>query len=260
MSLFTDSQDLDAYGHKLAQMLLIGGYQLESRTDQGKRIQFDTWSQAVRTEAGKRGIEVSADQLRWLWDSLKTEPATRAELSHLMVDGTDIAPVKVLPKGSRFSIHLGNITTGHGSSSSWPNARTKPEAEVVIDDELYMARGKKNHLECKPVLSSLIMMIYSDVEGEVAEAAKMKAKPATVSIEGNRVTVKVGSLNQAYTKASLRLEPERQSHGGRTYDALFWIDSQGNKVSLGKIRDDVECGRWTLPRLPVSNDQESDGK
>jgi hypothetical protein len=88
----------------------------------------------------------------------------------------------------------------------------------------------------------------------------MKAKPETVSIDGNCVIVKVGSLNQAYTKSSLRLEPERQSHGGRTYDALFWIDPQGNQVTLGKIRDDVECGKWTFPNLPTPDDEGSDAK
>jgi hypothetical protein len=78
----------------------------------------------------------------------------------------------------------------------------------------------------------------------VPEAAKLKAQPSAVTIDGNRVKVEVDSLNEAYTKSSLRLETDRKSHGGRIYGALFWINPQNKKISLGDIRDDVECGRW----------------
>ncbi|NQU25465.1 MAG: hypothetical protein HQ567_29630 [Candidatus Nealsonbacteria bacterium] len=255
MSLFTDPQGIDAYGHRLAQLLIVGGYQLESRAACGKRVLFDTWAKAVRSEARKRGIEASPDQLRWLWDSLKVEPETKKALGKLMVDGAEVKPVKVLPKGCTFSIDLKNISTGYGRKGDAFGPKLKPTAKVTIDNDLYMKRGKKNHLECQPLKATLCMTIHSDVDSEEAEAAKMKAKPTNVSVAGSEVTVQVGSLNQAYTKASLRLEPDRQSHGGRTYDALFWIAPPGEQVSLGEIRDDVECGKWTFPDLSLSEEE-----
>ena len=68
----------------------------------------------------------------------------------------------------------------------------------------------------------------------------MKANLESLSIIRNRVTVKVVSLNQAYTNAVLRLRPDQQSHRGRTYDALSWIEPWNQQISLGDIRDDVE--------------------
>ena len=41
-----------------------------------------------------------------------------------------------------------------------------------------------------------------------------------MEISGNCLAVNVKSLNHAYTAASLRLQPNRRSHGGRVYDHL----------------------------------------
>ena len=55
----------------------------------------------------------------------------------------------------------------------------------------------------------------------------------------------VRSLNQAYTKASLRLEPRRRSHGGRVYEHVAFMDENDKYVPLEKIRKDVEKRLWS---------------
>ena len=67
----------------------------------------------------------------------------KTTFSPLMIDRIDTTPIKVLPKGSRFSIHLSRITTGFVRSSHNPNVLLEPEAEVTIDDDLYLKNGKK---------------------------------------------------------------------------------------------------------------------
>jgi hypothetical protein len=143
-----------------------------------------------------------------------------------------------------------------GSESQSPTTRSITSTIAVAKCKLIIRlRGKKNHLECKPVLARLLMTVHCNIESREAEAAKVKADPSTVMIEEDCITIIVGSLNQAYTKASLRLEPERQSHGGRTYDALFWIDPKGNKVSLGSIRDCVESDNWNFPEISLTDEK-----
>jgi excisionase family DNA binding protein len=115
--------------------------------------------------------------------------------------------------------------------------------------DLQMKRGKKNHLECSPVPVKLHMKIFGEIGDATAEALAIKIKPNDVTVEGNLVIAKLGSLNQAHTKASMRLEPDRRSYGGRAYDALFWISPDGETVSLGAIRDRVEDGKWRFPAM-----------
>jgi len=71
-------------------------------------------------------------------------------------------------------------------------------------------------------------------------------------IEADRITpgngivnVRVDSLNQAYTVSSRRLEPERRSHGGRTYDHVVHA-TETKRTRLEDIRLKVETGRWEL--------------
>ncbi len=57
----------------------------------------------------------------------------------------------------------------------------------------------------------------------------------------------VGSLNEAYTVASRRLEPERRHPGGHIYDVFFWDDGM-NRTQLEIIRKKVETGKWPEPQ------------
>ncbi len=258
MKLFTDPQDLDAYGHKLGQFLVIGGFQLETLAEKYHRVTFNAWAQAVRMESARRGMEIAPEQLRWLWNALKSEPATSSSFGHLMEASDDSPPVRVLPKGSRFVIKLSRITVGFDPPTYDPSLRRKPSAEVILEEDLYMKGGKKNHLECKPGKARLRMWIYSDIGTKLEEAAKMKVKPNAVTIIGDEVTVMVTSLNQAYHKASLRLEADRLSHGGRSYDALTWVGPQDKQILLGRIREQVENGEWKVPDSTPGDEEKGD--
>ena len=69
------------------------------------------------------------------------------------------------------------------------------------------------------------------------------------------VTVRVDSLNQAYTVSSRRLEPNRRSHGGRTYDHVVHV-GQGTRTPLETIRQRVENDEWEVPPAsPPANSQ-----
>jgi hypothetical protein len=57
------------------------------------------------------------------------------------------------------------------------------------------------------------------------------------------IHVNVKSLNHAYTKASLRLEPNRRSHGGRVYDHVAYKTDKGF-IPLETIRNEFEEKMW----------------
>jgi hypothetical protein len=68
-----------------------------------------------------------------------------------------------------------------------------------------------------------------------------------VSAHADGLTVQVRSLNEAYTRASLRLEEGRMAYGGSIYDAVCWVDDggperPGRRILLGMVRSDVEKG------------------
>ena len=127
MNLFPESDDPEAYCDTLAELVFVGARQLIFQSSNDKRVQYGEWSQAVRTDARNRGINIATEHLEWLWESLRSEPKLQS--------GT-CPPVKVLPKGSRFTIRLRHISSGHGDSSSLP-LMPEPEADVEIDDDLY---------------------------------------------------------------------------------------------------------------------------
>ena len=57
------------------------------------------------------------------------------------------------------------------------------------------------------------------------------------------LVVNVKSLNHAYTTASLRLQPNRRSHGGRVYDHIALRLEKGFKP-LETIRVEHEKQLW----------------
>jgi len=80
MSLFCDPTDLNAYGRQLAQLLLIGGVQMETLAKGKQQVTFHAWSEAVRKAVVERGMTLEGAQLEWLWEALTTEPRVHREL------------------------------------------------------------------------------------------------------------------------------------------------------------------------------------
>ena len=50
MSLFCDAADLNLYGRNLAQLLLMGGFQLETLAKAHYKVNFAEWAKAVSAD------------------------------------------------------------------------------------------------------------------------------------------------------------------------------------------------------------------
>ena len=74
----------------------------------------------------------------------------------------------------------------------------------------------------------------------------MRIDVERIIVEKDVVTIRVDSLNQAFTVASRRLQPERRSHGGRIYDHIVHVRGHV-RTRLEEIRRKVESGSWKIP-------------
>ena len=78
-----------------------------------------------------------------------------------------------------------------------------------------------------------------------------------MEISGNCLVVNVKSLNHAYTAASLRLQPNRRSHGGRVYDHLA-VKQDKDFKPLEAIRVEQEKGygrNWRMESSFAGKDE-----
>lgn len=105
-----------------------------------------------------------------------------------------------------------------------------------------MRPGKGHRLECCDCRSEVTITVDKILSLE-READIMRIEQDRVELGKGYVKVVVDSLNQGYTVASRRLEPQRRSHGGRTYDHLVHIGNE-KRTRLEDIRQLVESGAW----------------
>ncbi len=249
MNLFLDPTDLNGHGRNLAQLLLIGGVQLETMAQHVERVTFNVWSAEVKKDAEKRGLVLKHGQVEWLWDALTLEPRVARELGSCILsrdeEWKNQEPIAVLKAGEELGLFLKPFSS---LASAWaPVSSTQcPQAIIKLCATLKMVPRKMvaRRFECCDV--ECVVEITVDEAGTIEqEEALMKVEPGDVTIAESRVIVKVLSLNHAYTVVSRRLEPHRRSHGGRSYDHIAWCHD--NKwISLESIRCDVEAGDWLL--------------
>lgn len=150
-------------------------------------------------------------------------------------------PVACAPAKSRFGVFLKNF-----HSCGYPVLPVLkdiiPNAEAEILEPLLMKPGKARRLECCDVPTNLA--IRPDKLGHTNfEAAALKVDIKDVTIKEGYIYVNVKSLNHAYTKASLRLEPHRRSHGGRVYDHVA-LKTGNEYIPLETIRNEREMQLW----------------
>lgn len=208
---------------------------------------FDDWAEAMHSAAKESKTPLSDEYVRWLWGLIIDEPLVLARYQAVIDRSAEPKTYLALPAGSTLRVKLFNITTGHRPNPQRSLGRIEPEVQVELIDDLNMKRGKKRRLECCPVGSRLRMRIWSGVGSADDEAALMKVKPQQVQVDGHDVLVTVGSLNQAFTRASLRLETNRLSNSGRVYDLMYWQKPAGGEVLLESIRHQLEEGVWKPP-------------
>lgn len=247
MSLFLDPTDLDAHGRNLAQLLLIGGVQLETLAKGFERVTFKVWSAAVQKDAQERGLMLENWQTEWLWDALTEEPRVARELGSRILSRDEEwrlqEPIAVLKAGEKLGLFLKPFSSFGSVEASLPS-ESQPQAWIKLLAILKMEPGKAaaRRFECDDV--ECVVEIDVCKPGTVEqEATLMKVEASEVTVDGSRVIVNVRSLNHAYTVTSRRLEPHRRSHGGRSYDHIAWRHD-GQWISLESIRFEVEDGAW----------------
>jgi len=225
--------------------LVMSGIQWLAYLDRNERdIHFVEWSKLIWAARGEHS-DLSADQLIWVWDTLTMEPMIQKALGEKLVpldeDWRKLDAIKVLPARSRFGIFF-KAFRYYGQPVLPLRSALIPDAEAEVLTDLYMKPGKGRRLECQDVLTGLELRI-KELGSKAAEAAALKVPEKDIEIIDGRLFVRVKSLNHAYTKASLRLEPHRRSPGGRVYDHVA-LKEKGGYVALEEIRAKFEKALW----------------
>ncbi len=230
---------------RLAHLVQVGCRCLEEVYQAHGYVPHEPWSRAVREALGGAGREVEDAYLLWLWSSLRAESYLAPDRPLLLGGGDERAGrqprIDVLPAGSALRIHL----PGAPAAEDDP-----PTAVALLQETLRMKPGKGGRLECCAAATDLVVRLPG--HGSLAaEAEAFMVSTEAIREEGERLIVRVGSLNQAYTRASLRLERGRSTHGGSVYTNLAWLHDKG-RLTLDRIRAAVERGEWQLPLRPDS--------
>ena len=119
----------------------------------------------------------------------------------------------------------------------------KPDAEVEILEPLMLRPGKAQRLECCDVPTSLRIHLSGKLSID-QEAPAFKVNAKDIIIREAVVEVSVKSLNHAYTKASLRLQPHRRSPGGKAYNHVaLWLGGNAYEP-LEEVRKRNENRIW----------------
>ena len=255
MSLFSDAHGDQPYAFKLADLLLVGLRHLEEMAVASRdEIAYATWASLTSQELGEGGVMVSDSQLVWLWDAIRHEPRVLTTIGNLPPAGSlkwnKAERIPVLGSGEWFVIGMKPAEV-HGILSHKEFPPAGEQTVVQLLGQLQMRPGKADRLECCDVQAEVTMRpstIY--LASREADITRMPEDDVTVDEKSVRVRVK--SLNQAYTVASRRLEPDRRSHGGRVYDHLIHV-RPGHRTLLEDIRRRVEAGDWSLGSPPGGN-------
>lgn len=222
------------------------------------QLSFDSWYEEVtkRSEFSKS----SKDDLRliWIWDSLRQDPVLKHVFQNLSPAGMrwnrESGRFFVLKRGSWFVVGLQQNSAG---VLLFPgNKPPKDElAAIQLLDDLYLRPGRNDRLECCEC-HCLLQLRPDEVYAKEREMDILGVANEQIKLLDYRlIQIEVPSLNQAYTIASRRLEPERRSHGGNIYEHVVYVGDQ-KRYRLEDIRLAVELGEWgsTAPTHVTSSE------
>jgi hypothetical protein len=149
----------------------------------------------------------------------------------------------VLPQGSEIGIFLKSVPENtYGVDLSKVG---NPDGQIILLEDLFMkSGGERNRLRASDAKANLILQTPT-FTGIAFEAVACGVEPDAVEIKGNKLIVKVKSLNDALTVANNRLKPQRK-HSGRAYSYMALIYN-GLCYSIEAIRKKVEEGKWEFP-------------
>ncbi len=221
-----------------------GLYWLNVLAGDEKALRFSQWARLMIKASGKEET-LTSQKLEWLWKSVTSDPDLDRFFGDRIVsleeEWKQMETVECLPAGSRFGIFFKDLKS-YGHPVLPLRLDLIPDAEAEIFEPLHMRPGKARRLECCDVPTRLHISVKNP--GNVdAEAAALKVDRTDVEIKGESIIVNVKSLNHAYTKASLRLQPSRRSPGGRVYDHVAMRMERGFKA-LETVRAKHEKNLW----------------
>jgi len=241
-------QDDRPYSRQLADFLIVGLDRLGRMAASHTPIVFADWVSLTTMDLGLQDIKVSEDKLLWLWNALRCEPGvvhTHGPLPPAQTSKWDKSKrLPVLDRGGRFVIGMKPAEV-QGLLGRVNYSTTTEPVSVQLLGQLQMRPGKAGRLECCRVKAE-VTIHAKPVYSASREADIMRIPEDDITIGEESVKVRVKSLNQAYTIASRRLEPNRLSHGGRVYDHLIYLRPGGPRILLETIRQRVEAGDWPV--------------
>lgn len=243
MANFETETSLTQLIHEVGDHFVVGAITLESMLRTNERPTYPHWSAQMQVER-----HVASERLAWVWDSLRVEPELKLRFGDLPAAGvpwtTKNDKFQVFGSGARFVIGMKAtevrmlLYAGRGPAA---------EERVVVRTEktLFMRPGKADRLECCDCMATVTVQVPETYSLD-READIMRIDKERITLGDRLIKVRVDSLNQAYTVSSRRLEPDRRSHGGRTYDHVVHVGEKG-RMRLEDIRRYVESGDWRVP-------------
>lgn len=240
--------DTTARWQRMSVLIELGGAALDEFKDRAATPEFQPWFVAVKEMATIKQVNLAQADAEWLWDVLRSEPSVQAEFGDLPAASTpwfqQTEHFHVLNQGEQFAIGL-NSTTVHQLLQSADEPSADPVPTVRLLEKLRMRPGKASRLECCNVLCELTIPV-EEVGIVEREAEILRVEPGLVTLGDGQVTVIAKSLNQSLTIATRRLEPDRRSPSGHTYNRLVYLGQDTNQT-LEQIRRQVETDDWEVP-------------
>lgn len=250
MSSYHEPNRLQQKIDQTAELLVAGAHVLNDMLTSDETegtVPFKDWAAALREIPSLHDDLTTSERLVWLWETLREAPD--------FADHFGTLPPAAVPwtsKNQRFDVFLPGewfVVGMKGGQVAELLQRTNyaPQQEdvsVQTKDKLRMKPGKGDRLECCDCHAEVTIRV-NKVFDVTREADIMRIEEDRIELEEGLVKVQVDSLNQAYTVSSRRLEPERRSHGGRTYDHIVHA-RKGTRTRLEDIRRRVESGTWKV--------------
>lgn len=213
------------------------------------QLSFDDWFDEVKKyDAGGSFFDSLRLQTRsiWIWNSLRRDPGLQQFFESLSPAGVrwnrDSDPMLVIKRNDWFVIAF------QGGSCLSANAKPpsqEPAAFVLLDD-LFMRPGRNDRLECCDC-RCLLHLRPEDIYPIEREIDILRVdREQIIELDEGLIKIEVPSINQAYTVASRRLEPDRRTHGGNVYEHVVHVGNAARN-RLEAIRLSVELGEWPLP-------------
>lgn len=232
----------------LCQVVSAGATHLVQLANREDGVLYADWASAVKNDLRGTDFVVTDRLLMWAWESLRSEATIERQVGSLPAAGAcwkdKNERFRVLHDGAMLLIGLkpANVEMLRQSTKKNP---MEEDLVVTLEAPLYMKPGKASRLECCDATANVRIRVTEAYSAE-READIARVPQDQISISKDVVTVQVESLNQAYTVASRRLEPERRSHGGRAYDHMLYVQGR-HRYTLEEIRQKVESGTWDVP-------------